>query len=335
MITTLKSPESEVSSTARPGLPLIMRVLYVTNAQRTGGWLAEAFAADSATDVQIKEVVGAVAGLAQLREETYDAVLVSHDPNELDALALIDGYRAGGADEPIVVLGLESEQEMAALCYEAGADSYVCVNTSTTRNLIWVIARAVQRHQLVRENRRLNLAEKQRLQREHDEADRLLEQQRTLITDMEAIRRRERTSASFDPEGESSTAESAKRDPSSPVREPIEMSAHLPDELINHYRELLRTYVIMGSGNLAPELCRLASLLASVGVTATQAMQLHVRVLEELIYGLGSRSTRHVMMRADLLVLEIMIHLAEEYRTRYRERVHPPVQKMLSGFDET
>ena len=335
MVTTVKSPESGVPSTAWHGLPPIMRVLYVTNSQRTGGWLAEAFATDSATDVQIKEVMGSVAGLAQLRDETYDAVLVAHDPNELDALALINGYRAGGTDEPIVVLGLQSEQEMAALCYEAGADSYVCVNTSTTRNLIWVVARAVQRYQLVRENRRLNLAEQQRLQREHDEAGRLLEQQRTLITDMEAIRRRERPSTSFDSEVESSTAGSAKGDASSPVREPIEMSAHLPDELINHYRELLRTYVIMGSGNLAPELCRLASVLATVGVTAAQTMQLHVRVLEELIHGLGSRSTRHVMMRADLLVLEIMIHLAEGYRTRYRERVHPPVQKMLPGFDET
>ena len=334
MVTTLMSPAHEVSSAVWHGLPLIMRVLFVTNSQRTGGWLAEAFATDSATDVQIREVVGALAGLAQLRDETYDAVLVAHDPNELNALSLIDGYRAGGAEEPIVVLGLQSEQEMAALCFEAGADSYVCVNTSTTRNLVWVVARAVQRHQLVRENRRLNLAEKQRLQREHEEADRLLDQQRTLITDMEAIRRREFPLASFDPETEPATGESAKGDPGSGVREPIEISIRLPDELINHYRELLRTYVIMGSGNLAPELCRLAALLATAGVTAAQTVQLHVCVLEELIHGLGSRSTRHVMMRADLLVLEIMSHLAEGYRSRYRERVHPPIQKTLPGFDE-
>ena len=334
MVTTLKSPTADVPSRVWHGLPPIMRVLFVTNSQRTGGWLAEAFAADSATDVQIREVVGAVSGLTQLRDETYDVVLVAHDPADLDALALIDGYRAGGTDEPIVVLGLQSEQEMAAICFEAGADSYVCVNTSTTRNLIWVVARAVQRHQLVRENRRLNLAEQQRLLREHDEADRLLAQQRTLITDMEAIRQRERPSATVDPDLESLMTGSPAEASSPPVREPTEISVHLPDELICHYRELLRTYVIMGSGNLAPELCRLASLLASVGVTAAQTMELHVRVLEELIHGLGSRSTRHVMMRADLLVLEIMIHLAEGYRTRYRERVYPPVQKMLPGFDQ-
>ena len=108
-------------------------------------------------------------------------MLVSHEPDELDALDLIEGYRAGGADEPIVVLGTQSEQEMAALCYEVGADGYVCVHTATTRNLIWVVARAVQRHQLVRENQRLTLAEQARLQREHDEADCLLRQQRALL----------------------------------------------------------------------------------------------------------------------------------------------------------
>ena len=53
----------------------------------------------------------------------------------------------------------------------------------------------------------------------------------------------------------------------------------------------------------------------------------------ELLQGLGERSTRHVMTRADLLVIEVMLHLAEGYRRRYQERVHPPVQRMLPGFD--
>jgi hypothetical protein len=62
-------------------------------------------------------------------------------------------------------------------------------------------------------------------------------------------------------------------------------------------------------------------------------MQLHLHVLEELVLGLGARSTRHVMTRADLLALEIMIHLAENYRQRYQQRAHPPAQRMLPGFD--
>ena len=62
-------------------------------------------------------------------------------------------------------------------------------------------------------------------------------------------------------------------------------------------------------------------------------MQLHLLVLEELVQGLGSRSARHVMNRADLLALEVMSHLADGYRQRYHERRHPPQQRLLPGFD--
>lgn len=307
-------PASKMSPTPWFGLPSVMRVLYITTRQRTGGWLAEAFAADSASQVVLEEALGAADGISRLRDEAFDAVLVSHEPGQLDAMELIEGYRAGGADEPIVVLGNQSEQEMAALCYEVGADGYVCVNTTTTRNLIWVTARAIQRHYLLRENRRLNLAEQMRLQREHDEADQLLAQQRALLGEIESLRR----------EGPSPCGQDAVD---------VRPTIPLPDELIAHYRELLRTYIIMGSGNLADELQQLGNLLVNARLTARQTMQLHLHVLEELVRGLGTRSTRHVMTRADLLVLEVMIHLAEGYRQRYHDRVHPPLQRLLPGFE--
>jgi hypothetical protein len=150
------------------------------------------------------------------------------------------------------------------------------------------------------------LAEQSRLQREHDEADKLISQQRALIGDLEALR-----------QGDS--------------REKPD-TLNMPDELIAHYRELLRTYVIMGSGNLGGELKRLAELLVTAGMTAQKTMQLHLRVVEELVHGLGARSSRHVMTRADLLGLEVMVHLAEGYRQRFEEKIHPPRQRILPGF---
>jgi hypothetical protein len=114
---------------------------------------------------------------------------------------------------------------------------------------------------------------------------------------------------------------------------PPEAPEELPEELTNHYRELLRAYVIMGSGNMSDEMDRLAELLASAAITSQQAMMLHLSVLEEMISGLGSRSARHVMNRADMLILEVMIHLAEQYRARYLKRVCPPRQLVLPGFD--
>ena len=178
---------------------------------------------------------------------------------------------------------------------------------------------------MVRENCRLTQAEHRRLQQEHDEASRLLGQQQALIDDLETLQSRDGTAEPFSlPESTSSGS--------------VRGLAHcrppdLPKELIAHYRELLRTYVIMGSGNLARELNELAELLIRAGVSARETMQLHVHVLEELVQGLGTRSTRHVMTRADLLVLEIMIHLAEGYRLRYQERAEPNVQRMLPGFE--
>jgi CheY-like chemotaxis protein len=283
-----------------------MRVLYIATRQRTGGWLVEAFAADSATQVELEEAVGMAAGLARLRDDVYDAVLVSHQPDELNALDLIEGYRAGGAEEPIIVLGMQSEQEMAALCYEVGADGYLCVQTATTRNLIWVIARAVERHRLQRENHRLGQAEQARLQREQEEAARLLGQQRTLLAEQ--------------PPCDGATSD-----------RPLPLEC-LPKELVVHYRELLRTYVIMGSGNLAEELRRLAAALVTANLSARQIIALHLHALEELIHGLGSRSTRHVMNRADLLAMELLLNVADGFRCRYLERINPPVQQTLPGF---
>lgn len=314
----------------RPSLPVRMRVLYIADKHRTGAWLAEAFAADSAATIELEEARGTIAGLAKLREECYDAVLISHEPRELDALELVEACRGAGADGAIVVLGTQSEQEVAALCYEVGADAYVCANTTTVRSLIWIVGRAVEHHRMRRENRRLLQAEQQRLQREQEESERLLEQQRMLIRNLEAIHKQHVV-----PTQPSSIDRPADGAPSgSPPTGTDLAPGSLPSELATHYRELLRTYVIMGTGNLASELRRLADLLAVAGVTAPQAMQLHVCVLEELVRRLGSRSTRHVMTRADLLVLEVIMHLAESYRRRYISRSNSSVQQVLPGFEE-
>jgi len=298
------------------GLPSRIHSLYIATRGRTGSWLAEAFASDIAATVVMEEVVGSTAGLARLRDEAFDCVLVCHEPGELDALELIEGYRAGGTEAAIIVLGKESEQEMAALCHEVGADGYVCVHTTTTRNLIWIAARAIQRHKLIRENYRLTLASQTQLQRDHDESRRLLAHQRALVDEINPL------CAVGD------CCEQPADDRPTATR-----PSYLPDPLIDHYRELLRAYIIMGSGSLTPELRRLTDLLVTAGVTSRQAMQLHLFVLEDMVDGLGARSTRHVMTRADLLILEVMLHIGEGYRERYQDRIRPPRQLLIPGFE--
>ena len=316
MSTTIRQRQKKTDPSRPKTLPGRMRVLFITTAKRPGSWLAEAFAADSESEVDLEEVVGSAAGLERLRNDPFDVVLLSHEPGKLDSLELIEGYRTGITDEPIIVLGTQSEQEMAAACYEVGADGYICVNTTTTRTLAWVITRAVQRHALIRENRRLTQIERRRLQQEHDEASRLLSQQRALIEGLKAIQE-------GDPSLRLTSDFLAKTD----------YPLNLPRELVDHYRELLRTYVIMGAGNLGRELACLGELLTRAGVTAKETMQLHLYVLQEMIQGLGTLSSRHVMNRADLLVLEIMMYLADEYRQRDNRHVNRPRQMMFDGFE--
>jgi hypothetical protein len=167
---------------------------------------------------------------------------------------------------------------------------------------------------LVRENRRFHETEQNRLRREHDEARRLLGQQRALAEPSEA--------------GADGPGADLDRLPAGAPQPPVS----LPPELPAHYRELLRIYVIMGSGNLAAELQRLADLLVATGLTAQQTLQLHLDVAEELVRGLGARSSRHVMTRADLLILEVMMCMAEGYRRLGEEQSCPRVQKLLPGL---
>lgn len=328
MPTTASSPaKTKVTATMVGGLPARMKVLYVTTLHRTGGWLAEAFASDSASQILLEEVVGVTAGMAKLRDEVFDAVIISHEPGILDALDFVEGLRGGGNDEPVIMLGSAPANQVDALCYEVGADDYCCVEETTVRGLLWKFARAIERNQLVRENRKLIQAERQRLQQEHHEAERLLDQQRALIDDLESLGiQGKKQSQSDDDSGVNvdCLAMSATAEADAPLE--------LPEALVSHYDELLRTYVVMGVGNLTEEMTELAKLLADYGVSAQRAMQLHVQVLEELVKGLGNRSARHVMNRADLLVLEVMGHLADGYRQLYHEQINPPRQLMLPGF---
>jgi CheY-like chemotaxis protein len=285
-------------------LPPRLNVLYITTPRRTGGWLAEAFASDSACRVSMEEAVGAAAGLARLRDLAFDAILVSHEPPELDALELIEGLRGSGAEEPTLVLGPMSEQEMTALCYEVGADAYVCASTATIRTLLWTVARATEHRRLIRENRRLSQAERHRRDQDSCEAQRMLSEQRGLIRDSER---------SDDLRGLGLTSDALQ---SLGPENSTEAAAPLDETIVSHYRQLLRAHVIMGSGNLASEMNDLAERLAKGGTSAAQTLQLHVQVLEELVHDLGNRGARHVMTRGDLLVLEMLAHLTQRYRAR-------------------
>lgn len=293
-------PEKKLREPAGPRLPQRMRLLVVCESQATCQWIRNALQTDAACDTQVIEALGMTAGIECLRDQLFDAILIANHQARLDALDLVAGLRAGGAEEPIVILGHDAEDEMLALALEAGADSYLAIESTTVRALLWTVARGIERHSLVRENRRLQQIEQRRIEHEQREAQHLLLEQRAIVDELETLRQSAQTSTSAGPTQTAATQEQA----ASPA-------------IFDAYRELLRSYVIMGAGNLATEMERFANVLAGSGLSAREVLQMHLRAVEGLVEGLPSRSTRHVMTRADLLILELMVHLAEWFRERY------------------
>ena len=55
-------------------------------------------------------------------------------------------------------------------------------------------------------------------------------------------------------------------------------------------------------------------------------------MLEQTLEGIGSRSARHVLNRADMLVLETLLRLATRYRHQLMGCLYPSQQQMLPGF---
>ena len=329
MGTGLKRATKSVPAPVEQGLPSHWRALYIFDRARTGAWLVESFATETPAEVEIHEAAGRTAGLARLRDEIFDVIFVSHNPPELDAIELAIAYRTAGTDEALIVLGRQSEQELAVPCYEAGADGYLCVTTATSQVLIWTALKAVQRCHLTRQNRRFQQSELQRLQREREEALRVLQHQQrlTLNTNGNAS---DKTGKWDIEQGLAKVNEDLFENISQfQLPEPPE----LPAQLIAHYRELLRAYIIMGSGHLGRELSELAEVLATTGLSPKEVMHLHLYVATELIRGLGSRSTRHVITRANLLIIEVLLQLADAYRARYRDASRPPIQLFFPEFE--
>lgn len=246
----------------------------------------------------------AAEALALLRDDPFDAVLIAAASDGFaEAAALVKAIRASGCEDPLVLLSPRiSDADWLDLSSEE-CELLQSVRMWDSPALVSVLKRAIFRIERTRQSRRLEIAQTKRMARERDETEHLLNQQRRIIDDLDARDSTEPTNAAkqalFDCFGRAT-----------PCR------ASLPPEINSYYQELLRTYVIMGSGNLGGEIAKLADLLAVAGCGPREALSLHLERVELLVGGLGNRSTRHILARADLLALELMIHLGESYRRR-------------------
>ena len=243
--------------------------------------------------------------LIALREQEFEALVVA---GLADPLLLARAVRSSGHDVPLVVVAADGDERTWDDVLRLDGEFLASRLGWDSPALGSAIHRAVTRDVLRRENRRLAAEQYRRLVRERAEAETLLAQQRTLVAELEAL-----TAPPAEPARPTAGGDVA------PARESARHAAPLlPAEFDRHYGELLRAYIVMGSGSLAAEIERAAASLVAAGVAPREVLQRHLACVEALVRGLGSRSARHVMARADLLVLELMMNLGEIYRGRSR-----------------
>jgi hypothetical protein len=229
--------------------------------------------------------------LSLLREESFDCVVIGALTGDLpvtddELTAFLEVVGADGSQTPLLVLSDRMDDELLLRMSRLDCGFLATGTGWRSPALAASIGRTMRRFELMVEHQKISTAELRRSVRERDEAESLLEQQRRILTASDRCCARET------PDGD------------------------LPEEINTYYQELLRTYIIMGSGNLEDDIGRLAELFALTGVGPRAALRLHLERVESMVRGLGSRSARHVMARADILAMELIIELGECFRRR-------------------
>lgn len=314
--THLTRPPSSAPGPETPvgGLSPRLRLLCVARREPTWINLTLHLDAEGCVEPQFRWASTSAEAMSVLRSESFDGIFIETEPggstDRLDGLSLLRALRASGHDDPVVLLAESLDDHRWAEASRQDCEVLVTAGLWESPALVPVLKRAVRSVELNRENHWLALAHHRRLVRERDEAEHLLHQQRQMIADLHP----HRPAPASEP---NPTEEAARR------RTEVDgglggSRPNLPEEVKDHYQELLRTYVIMGSGSLGRDIAQLAEIIAMADLNPRETLQFHLERVETLVRGLGQRSTRHVMARADLLALELMVHLGECYQRRGR-----------------
>jgi len=231
--------------------------------------------------------------LTILRCEIFDAVLIvmneAAQDHEFDALRvtrLLDAMRTSGHDEPVVLVTDELSGEEWAACTLLDCDIVTSPDSWEAPALVPAVLRAVTRHELSRSLHRLEAANRKYAGRESHESERFLNHLKQILTDQNLLKK---------------NGNPSRQNP-------------VPEELRTLYRQLLRTFCMMGDGGLSAELAQLADVLSSARISPFEILELHVHETRELVTRLGNRGASRMLLRADLLIIELMMFVGENYR---------------------
>ncbi|MDB4637411.1 hypothetical protein OAF24_00770 [bacterium] len=227
--------------------------------------------------------------LTILRREIFDAILIVKDVNSendslevVNILQLLEAMRTSGHDEPVVVvINQLGDEEWAEMC-QRGCDIILSERNWNTPALVPSLLRSVKRNELQRSNQRIEAANRKLSVREKTETQTIFTHLQQIIHDRELLQRETH-------------------------------SSEFPEEVKDLYGHLLRTFCMMGEGTLTAELSQLTKILTTANATTAEVLKMHVEQTQELVAKLGSRGSRHVLVRSDLLIIELLVHLGDEF----------------------
>ena len=232
----------------------------------------------------------------------------------IDAVALAEALASAGCETPLLVLAASLPDGRWCRLLACGCQVLVSRSRWDSPAIAPAMFRAVRHAAQGLENLELRRMQQQRLQRERDEADELLQQQQQIVGQLQQLLYSvdSPVASSGDSRTDSGEAVSVEQSPALP---PTAGEA-VPAGMIRYYHELLRTSVMMGSGCLSGEIRRLAEMMVAADLGPREAMQLHLAGVESLVGGLGRRSTRHVLSRASLAGMELVMLVGECWKQR-------------------
>ena len=260
-------------------LPVKLRILFV--AKREPAWTGLALQLDrcGCGEPEFRWTDSPSQALALVRQQSFDVIVVRQVATV--AVALVEAFRGGGCETPLLIQADQWDASTWEMAAGLNAEWSPGTTSGDGSGFGQWIARTLQRAELSRDNERLSLADRRRHVQEQGQSEEWIASLRKAVElpdDLLPQRRR-----------------------------------RLPAEAAILYYELLRTRILMADGNLRDEVADFARLLAASGCTARETVHLHLDQLSRLIEGLGSRSSRHVLSRAGLLLVELLAALGDHF----------------------
>ncbi len=232
-----------------------------------------------------------------LRAEPWDCLLIgiedSYNAAELHALQVYLGViREMGFGGPVILLSEELSDSLVEISNQWNCQFHEVDFRKRSSAMDWMIVREIQANQTREELKRARSELQVRQQREREEASLILSQQHRLLHEIVS------TSSITSNETVNFLASSRIFDDSSKQK----------------YDQVLKNVVISGTSGSRQILPTLLTEFEANGLTPGDILSLHLQSLEKLISGTGEKSTRHILQRADQLLVEVMVSLAETYR---------------------